>query len=77
MEDGTLYSNDHATRWSYKDAGAISARPRTMPKMTATLGAIPRSILSTVLDHYTPAIREKDDDFRDLSMHVHHPSLCL
>ena len=62
LEDGTPYSNDHATRWSHQDAGAISARLRT----TATPDAIPRNILSTVLDHCTPAIRGKDDDFHDL-----------
>ena len=43
----------------------ISARPRTMPRMTATPGAIPHSVLPTVLDHCTPAIRGKDDDFHD------------
>ena len=31
------YSNDHAVRWSNKDTGAISARPRTTPRTTATL----------------------------------------
>jgi hypothetical protein len=62
LEDGTPYSNDHAARWSYKNTGTISARPRT----TAMPDAIPRSILSTVLDHCTLAIRGEDDDFHDL-----------
>ena len=55
----------HATRWSRQDAGVISARPRTMPRMAATPGAIPHSVLPTVLDHCTPVIRGKDDDFHD------------
>ena len=38
-------------------------------------GAIPHSILPTVLDHCTHAIRGEDDDFRDLSVHVHRPLL--
>jgi hypothetical protein len=63
LVDGTPYSNDHAARWSYKDAGAISARPRTMLRTIATPGATPHSVLSTVLDHCTPAIRGEDDDF--------------
>jgi hypothetical protein len=66
LEDGTPYSNNHAARWSYKDTGTISARPRTTPMTTATPDAIPRSILSTVFDHCTPAIRGEDDDFHDL-----------
>ena len=41
------------------------ARPRTMPRTTATPDAMPHSVLPTVLDHYTPAIRGKDDDFHD------------
>ena len=65
LEDGTPYNNDHAAHWSYKDAGAISKRPRTMPRTTATPGAIPHSVLSTVLDHCTPAIRGEDNDFHD------------
>ena len=60
------YSNHHAARWSYKDAGAISVRPRMTPRTTTTPGAIPCIILSTVLDHCTPTIRGEDDDFRDL-----------
>ena len=43
----------------------ISARPRTMPRTTATPGAIPHSVLPTVLDHCIPAIRGKEDDFHD------------
>ena len=39
--DGTLYRSHHAARWSCQDAGAISARPRMMPRMTATPGTIP------------------------------------
>jgi hypothetical protein len=62
LEYGTPYTNDHAARWSYKDTGAISARPKT----TATPDAIPHSILPTVLDHCAPAIQGEDDDFHDL-----------
>ena len=65
LEDGTSYSNDHAACWSYRDTGAISARPRTMPRAMATPGAIPHSVLYTVLDHYTPTIRGGDDNFHD------------
>ena len=38
---------------------------RTMPRMTATTGAIPHSVLPKVLDHCAPAIRGEDDDFHD------------
>jgi len=61
LKDGTPYNNDHAACWSYRDTGMISARPRT----TATPGTIPHSVLSTVLDHCTPAIRGEDNDFHD------------
>ena len=54
---------------SYKDVGAISARPRTTPRTTAMPDAMPHSVLSTVLDHCTPAIRGEDDDF--------HNPLCM
>ena len=33
--------------------------------MTATPDAMPHSVLPTMLDHCTPAIRGKDDDFHD------------
>ena len=66
LKNGTPYSNDHAARWSYKDAGAISARPRTTPRTTATPGAIPHGVLPAVLDHCAPAIQGEDDDFHDL-----------
>ena len=75
--DDTLYNDHHPARWSCQDTGAISARPRTMPKMTTTPDAIPHSALFTVLDHCTPAIQGEDDDFRDLPVLVHRPSLCL
>ena len=38
---------------------------RTMPRTIATTGAIPHSVLPTVLDHCTPTIRGEDDDFHD------------
>ena len=38
-EDNTLYSNYHAAHRSCQDVGAISARPRTTPRTTATPGA--------------------------------------
>ena len=66
LEDGTLYSDDHAACCGCQDAGAISARPRTMPRTTVTPDAMPHNVLPTVLDHCTPAIRGEDDDFRDL-----------
>ena len=65
LEDDTPYSDDHAACWGCQDAGAISARPRTMPRMIATPDAMPHSVLPTVLDHCTPEIRGKDDDFHD------------
>ena len=37
-----------------------------MPRTTVTPDAMPHNVLPTVLDHCTPAIREKDDDFHDL-----------
>ena len=36
-----------------------------MPRTTATTGAIPHSVLPTVLDHCTPTIWGEDDDFHD------------
>jgi len=65
LEDGTPYSDDHAACWGWQDAGAISARPRTIPRTTATPDAMSRSVLPTVFDHCNPAIRGKDDDFDD------------
>jgi len=55
LEDCTPYSDDHAARWGWQVAGAISARPRT----TVTSDAMPHSVLPTVFDHCTPAIRGK------------------
>ena len=65
LEDGTPYSNDHAACWGWQDAGAISARSRTIPRTTVTPDAMPHSVLPTVFDHCTPAIRGKYDDFHD------------
>jgi len=59
LEDCTPYSDDHAACWGWQDAGAIFARPRTIPRTTATPDAIPHSVLPTVFDHCTPAIRGK------------------
>ena len=67
----------HAARWSRQDASMISARPRTLPRTTATPGAIPHSVLPAVLDHCTPAIRGKDDDFRDLLPYMYTAPLCV
>src|SRR6185503_556818 len=50
LEDCTPYSDDHAARWGWQDAGAISARPRT----TATPDAMPHSVLPIVFNHCTP-----------------------
>src|SRR6185295_19314273 len=59
LEDGTPYSDDHADCWGWQDAGAISARPRTISRTTATPDAMPHIVLPIVLDHCTPAIRGK------------------
>ena len=59
MEDRTPNSDDHASCRGWQDAGAISAGPRTISRMTATPDAMPHSVLSTVFDHCTPAIRGK------------------
>src|SRR6185503_8029141 len=45
--------------WGWQDAGAISARSRTIPRTTTTPDAMPHSVLPTVFDHCTPAIRGK------------------
>ena len=65
LEDGTPYNDDNAACWGCQDDVAISARPRTMPRTTATPDAMPYSVLPTVLDHSTPAIRGKENDFHD------------
>ena len=65
LEDGTPYCDDHAACWCCQDVGAISTRPRMMPRTTATPDAILHIVLPTLLDHCTPAIRGKDDDFHD------------
>jgi hypothetical protein len=49
----------------WQDAGAISARRRTISRTTATPDAMPHSVLPIVLDHCTPVIQGKDDDFHD------------
>ena len=59
-EGRTLHSNRHAARRSHKDAGAIFARPRTTPRMTARPAPhspVRHSVLSTVARHCTPPIR--------------------
>ena len=63
LEDRTPYSKDHAACWGWQDAGVISARPRTISRTTATPDAMPHSVLPTVFDHCTPAIRGGNDDF--------------
>ena len=75
LEDGTPYSDDHTACWGWQDAGTISARPRTIPRTTATPDAMPHSVLPTVFDHCTPVIRGKDDDFHDPLYIVRRPSL--
>ena len=59
LENCTPYSDDHSAYRGWQDAGAISARPRTMPRTIATPNAMPYSVLSTVFDHCTPTIRGK------------------
>ena len=59
LEDSTPDSDDHAACRGWQDAGAISAGPRTISRTTATPDAMPRSVLPTVFDHCTPAIRGK------------------
>jgi hypothetical protein len=44
LEDCTPYSDDHAACWGWQGAGAISARPRTIPRTTATPDAMPHSV---------------------------------
>jgi len=63
LEDCTPYSDDHAACWGWQDAGAIFARPRTIPRTTATPDAIPHSVLPTVFDHCTPRDSGENDDF--------------
>ena len=53
------YSDDHSAYRGWQDAGAISARPRTMARTIATPNAMPHSVLSTVFDHCTSTIRGK------------------
>ena len=43
----------------------ILARPRTIPRTTATPDTMPHSVLPTVLDHCAPVIRGRYDDFHD------------
>ena len=59
LENCTPYSDDHSACRGWQDAGAISARPRTMARTIATPNAMPHSVLSTVFDHCTPTIRGK------------------
>ena len=59
LEDCIPYSDDHAACWGWQDAGAISARPRTISRTTATPDAMPHSVLPMVFDYCTPAIRGK------------------
>ena len=59
LDDCTPYSDDHAACWGWQDAGAISARPRTIPKTTATPDAMPHSVLPAVFDYCTPVIQGK------------------
>ena len=40
LKDCTPYSNGHAACWDWQDAGAISARPRTISTTTTTPDAI-------------------------------------
>jgi len=48
-----------------RDRWSGEMESRTMPRTTATTGVIPHSVLPTVLDHCTPAIRGEDDNFHD------------
>ena len=59
LESCTPYSDDHSAYRGWQDAGAISARPRTMARTIATPNAMPHSVLSTVFDHCTPTTRGK------------------
>ena len=59
LENCTPYSDDHSAYKGWQDAGAISARPRTMARTIATPNAMPHSVLSTVFDHCTPTTRGK------------------
>ena len=59
LENCTPYSDDHSAYKGWQDAGAISARPRTMVRTIATPNAMLHSVLSTVFDHCTPTTRGK------------------
>jgi len=54
LEARTPYSDDHAACRGWRDAGAISARPRTISRTTATPDAMPHSVLPTVFGLCTP-----------------------
>ena len=53
------------SRKRVRDRWSGEMESRTMPRATAMTGAIPHSVLPTVLDHCTPAIRGEDDNFHD------------
>jgi len=76
LENCTPYSDDHSAYKGWQDAGAISARPRTMARTIATPNAMPHSVLSTVFDHCTSTIRGKTAT-SVFPTHVSRPSLCL
>ena len=63
MEDRTPNSDDHTTCRGWQDAGAISAGPRTISRTTATPDAMPHSVLPTVFDYCSPAIRGRTTTF--------------
>src|SRR6185503_15371931 len=76
LEDRSPYSNDQAACWGWQDAGAISARSRTMPRTTTTPDAIAHSVLPTVLDCCIPAARGETTTSA-IPCTCTRPSLCL
>ena len=76
LEGSTPYSDDHAACWGWRDAGAISARTRTMPRTTVTPDAIPHSVLPTVFDCCIPTVRGETTTSA-IPCTCPRPSLCL
>ena len=73
LEARTPYSDDHAACRCWQDAGAIYAGPRTISRTTATPDAMPHSVLPTVFDYCTPAIRGRTTTFTPLLMYTAPP----
>ena len=76
LENCTPYSDDHSACRGWQDAGAISARPRTMVRTIATPNAMPTVYFLQYLTTAPPRFGGR----RRLPCpptHVSRPSLCL